>query len=134
VILGYHTDKDGIVFSLVLGTAPEGKLVYAGSVTPKLEGKDLSGFTKALAAVRTDRPFLEMQSDATWVRPRFSWRVSDTQQDVKGRLDSAQCGWSCWGRRGRKAAITTRLWARRFGPSGASLSRHPSCYRWERRG
>jgi hypothetical protein len=90
VILGYHADKSGNVQSVVLGTALEGRLVYAGSVTPKLEGKDLADFTKALAAARTDRPFLNMESDATWVRPKFSCRISYVQQDEAGRLSDAE--------------------------------------------
>jgi hypothetical protein len=90
VILGYHADKGGNLRSIVLGTAHDGKLVYACSVTPKLEGEDLTAFTKALAAVRTDQPFLDVQSDATWVHPRFSCRVSYTQQDEAGRLSDAE--------------------------------------------
>ena len=90
VILGYHADKGGNVLSVVLGTSLEGRLVSAGSVTPKLEGKDLAEFTKALAAARTDRPFLNMESDATWVRPKFSCRVSYLEQDEAGRLSDAQ--------------------------------------------
>ncbi|HEY4232197.1 MAG TPA: hypothetical protein VGM76_02110 [Lacipirellulaceae bacterium] len=90
VILGYHADKDGNVLSLVLGTALGGKLVYACSVTPKLEGKELTAFTKALVAARSDRPFLDVQSDAVWVRPAFSCRVSYVEQDESGRLGSAE--------------------------------------------
>jgi ATP dependent DNA ligase C terminal region len=89
VILGYHADKDGNVLSLVLGTALEGRLVYAGSLTPKLEGDDLAAFTKALVAARADQPFLDVQSDATWVRPKFSCRVSYIEQDEAGRLSDA---------------------------------------------
>jgi hypothetical protein len=90
VILGYHADKDGNVMSIVLGTALDGKLVFACSVTPKLEGKELADFTKALASARTDQPFLDVQSDAIWVRPKFSCRVSYVQQDEKGRLSEAE--------------------------------------------
>jgi hypothetical protein len=90
VILGYHADKDGDVVSIVLGTAHDGKLVYAGALTPKLEGEELAAFTKALAAARTNTPFLDVQSDAIWVRPTFSCRVSYNQQDEAGRLSDAQ--------------------------------------------
>jgi ATP dependent DNA ligase C terminal region len=90
VILGYHADKSGNVLSLVLGTALEGKLVYACSVTPQLEGEDRAAFAKALTAARTDRPFLSMDSDAIWVRPKFSCRVSYTEQDEVGRLSGAE--------------------------------------------
>jgi hypothetical protein len=90
VILGYHADKDGNVLSIVLGTAHDGKLVYAGALTPKLEGDELAAFTNALAAARTNQPFLDVQSDAVWVRPTFSCRVSYGQQDETGRLSDAQ--------------------------------------------
>jgi hypothetical protein len=55
-----------------------------------LEGEELAAFTKALAAARTDRPFLDVQSDALWVGPKFSYRVSYTQQDDAGRLSDAK--------------------------------------------
>jgi hypothetical protein len=90
LILGYHADKDGNVLSIVLGTAHGGKLVYAGALTPKLEGEELAAFTKALAAARTDRPFLDVQSDAVWVRPTYSCRVSYLQQDDSGHLSDAK--------------------------------------------
>jgi ATP-dependent DNA ligase len=71
-------------------TALDGRLVYAGSVTPKLEGQELADFTKALEAVRMDRPFLDIQSDSVWVRPKFSCRVSHTEQDEAGHLSNAE--------------------------------------------
>ncbi len=92
VILGYQTDNDGRLDSLVLGTNYLGKLVFAGRVTPKMSGPELSKFFKSLERAKTHQPLINIQSDsATWVKPQFTCRVTYTERE-KGRLLEIEWG------------------------------------------
>ena len=90
VILGYRLDAQGRLNSIILGTAYRKKLVYAGYVTPRLSDEELAELTQRLAAAKTNRPFLTIQTSAVWVEPRFSCRVSYTKRSDTGRLLDAQ--------------------------------------------
>ena len=86
VILGYQTDKNGRLDTLVLGTSYLGKLVFAGRVRPKMAASELNELLRSLELAKTHRPLIAIQSDsAIWVKPQFTCRVTYTEQQ-KGRL------------------------------------------------
>jgi hypothetical protein len=92
VILGYEVDRNGRLDSLVLGTNYLGRLVFAGHVTPKMSGPELSKLFKSLERAKTHQPLIPIQRDsATWVKPQFTCRVTYTERE-KGRLHEIE--WS----------------------------------------
>jgi hypothetical protein len=87
VILGYRLDASGRLQSLVLGTAYKKKLVYAGSVSPKMSPEESTGLMQMLSDTSTKQPYLPLQISATWVVPKYSCRVSYNKQEKQtGRL------------------------------------------------
>src|SRR5690606_7064120 len=76
VILGYNVDRDGRLDSLVLGAANSGKLVYAGRVKPQMSAEESSSLLTELTATKTLKPFISIESEATWVKPKFACRVT----------------------------------------------------------
>jgi hypothetical protein len=90
VILGYRDDGQGKLMSLILGAAHKGKLVYATTVTPKLDDNESRELLESLAQIRSDRPYLATQMSANWVKPMYACRVSCEKQDPQtGRLIGA---------------------------------------------
>ena len=90
VILGYQTDKDGRLDSVVLGTNYLGKLVFAGRVRPEMPGPELNKLFKSLERAKTHQPLIAIQSDsAIWVKPQFTCRVTYTERE-KGRLNEIE--------------------------------------------
>ena len=91
VILGYTLDNTGRMNTLVLGTAHLGRLVYAGNVTPKFsdesERRELLG---RLQALRTQQRTLPIQTEAIWVRPNVTCRVTYGDRQTTGRLNDLQ--------------------------------------------
>lgn len=85
VILGYRAGQDGRIHTLLLGTSRGKKLVYAGTVPPP-DKQEFAGLEQQLVAARTDYPFLQLHTDATWVEPKFTCRASYTSQAKDGRL------------------------------------------------
>jgi hypothetical protein len=73
-----------------LGTAYRKRLVYAGAVTPKLSNEEESDLIAALAADKTDQPFLPVQITAIWVKPKFTCRASYAKRLESGRLEDPQ--------------------------------------------
>jgi hypothetical protein len=91
VILGYTIDLDGRLNTLVLGTAHLGQLVYAGNVTPKFDSRAESNeLLKKLAAARTTRRIIPIQTEAIWVKPTLSCRVFFGERKPDGRLMDIQ--------------------------------------------
>lgn len=86
VILGYQLDKEGKLDTLVLGTNYLGRLVFAGRVRPKISPAEMDELMAKLAAIRSSRPLIALQSEtAQWVKPLYACRVSFTQR-ASGRL------------------------------------------------
>jgi hypothetical protein len=85
VILGYRANQDGQIHTLLLGTSLGKKLVYAGTVAPP-NGQEFAGLALQLAAAKSASPFLQVHTDATWVQPKFTCRVTYNTQKKDGRL------------------------------------------------
>ncbi len=90
VILGYRVGTGGKLQSLVLGTPYQDKLVYACSVAPKFTAEESAGLLQMLSDSQSSQPYVSTTSDAQWVVPKFSCRVSYEQQEVTGRLTNAR--------------------------------------------
>jgi len=86
IILGYRASQDGQIHALLLGTSKGKKLVFAGTVNPPKDDPNFATLTQQLAAAKTDMPFLPLHTDATWVEPKFTCRVSYNSQEKDGRL------------------------------------------------
>jgi hypothetical protein len=90
VILGYRVGTGGKLQSLVLGTAHRDKLVYACSVSPQLTDEESSGLLQMLSDSQSPQAYVSTTTDAQWVVPKFSCRVSYERQEDTGRLVNAQ--------------------------------------------
>jgi hypothetical protein len=86
VILGYQVDRAGRLDSLVLGTAHRGELVHAGHVSPELSDDERNSLLAELTASKTLKPFIVMEAEGTWVKPKFTCRVSYGEQLKSGQL------------------------------------------------
>lgn len=91
VVLGYRTNEDGLVQSLVVGVEHKGALVYAGRVMPDLPAEELQDLTKTLGKWKTSRPFVTTDVAGTiWVVPKQVCRVSYRRQGKGGWLYEAK--------------------------------------------
>jgi hypothetical protein len=91
VIVGYTVDSDGRLSTLVLGTAHLGKLVYAGNVTPKFDSAtESSEMQRKLSALRTQQRTLPIQTEAIWVKPIVTCRVTFGERRTTGRLNDIE--------------------------------------------
>jgi hypothetical protein len=87
IILGYRLDGQDQLHTLVLGAAHRQQLVHVGNVTPQLSDDELAELKEQLVAVKTDHPFLTVQTSAIWVEPKFTCRVTYTKRSkTTGRL------------------------------------------------
>jgi ATP dependent DNA ligase C terminal region len=86
VILGYLLDRDGRIVTLLLGIADRGKLIYAGNVAPKLADHEMKSLVESLKSIETKRPIIQIGSEATWVRPKYTCRISFGERTKGGRL------------------------------------------------
>lgn len=87
VVLGYQLDRDGKLSWLVLGTVYRGQLAFAGRVAPQLSEAERLELTQALQLLKMDRPLIKIDNvSAVWVSPKFTCRVSSTEQRGDGRL------------------------------------------------
>jgi hypothetical protein len=86
VILGYQTDRDGRLSGLLLGAVHRGKLAYAGQVTPKLSDEELTELLESLQAIPAKQAFLHIEATANWVQPKYTCRVTFSEQLSNGRL------------------------------------------------
>jgi hypothetical protein len=91
VILGYTVDKEGVLNTLVLGTAHLGRLVYAGNVTPKLKDEtERAEMLAMLAAARTPQRLIAVETEAIWVKPTITCRVTYGDRQPTGRLSDLE--------------------------------------------
>jgi hypothetical protein len=90
VILGYWLDANGQLTSLLLGTANRGELVYAGSVRPKLAESELKALTEMLKAIAINKPFIKIETEATWVQAKYTCRVIYGKRTKTGRLQDIE--------------------------------------------
>jgi hypothetical protein len=91
VILGYTLDNTGRLNTLVLGTAHLGRLVYAGNVTPKFnDEQERRELFDRLKVLRTQQRTLPVQTEAIWVRPNVTCRVTYGERQTTGRLNDIQ--------------------------------------------
>jgi hypothetical protein len=86
VILGYQLDREGRLDTLVLGTAHGGKLVHAGRVKPEMSEEARSSLLTELMAIKTLQPFITVEANATWVKPKIACRVSYAEKIKSGQL------------------------------------------------
>ena len=90
MILGYDTDREGRLNSLVLGAAHRGELIYAGRVTPEMSDEESSSLLTELTASKTLQPFISIEAEATWVKPKFTCRVTYGERLKSGQLRDVQ--------------------------------------------
>lgn len=89
LIVGYEQGGNGTIGKLLIATERKGKLVYSGRVTATLEAKELADFTAKLRAARAPRPIVRVPTtEAVWVRPQFTCRVSYERRSETGVLTS----------------------------------------------
>jgi hypothetical protein len=86
IILGYQVDRDGRLNSLILGTAHRAKLIYAGRVTPEMSADELSALLQDLMAIRVRQPFVAVEADAIWVKPKYTCRITYGERLKNGKL------------------------------------------------
>ncbi|MCI0332029.1 MAG: hypothetical protein L0228_02235 [Planctomycetes bacterium] len=86
VILGYQVDRDGRLSTLLLGSARRGKLTYAGRVTPEMSDDELSSLLMELTAIKSLQPFISIEAEATWVKPKFTCRITYGERLKGGQL------------------------------------------------
>jgi hypothetical protein len=90
VILGYVLGRDGKIATLVLGTSNSGRLVYAGNVAPKLPDDEMKRLAESLKSIESEQPIIRIEYAATWVKPKYTCRVSFGQRAKSGRLRDIQ--------------------------------------------
>jgi hypothetical protein len=86
VILGYDVDREGHLNTLVLGAAHLGKLIYCGRVSPELSDEERSSLLMELTSLKTLKPFIPIEAEATWVKPKFTCRVTYGERIKGGQL------------------------------------------------
>jgi hypothetical protein len=87
LIIGYRSNAEGLVYTLLLAAENAGSLHYAGQVTPQLSVKQLRDLTDQLTTSEADAPFIKLVMDGvTWVKPKFTCRVNYERKGKKGGL------------------------------------------------
>ncbi|TWT36331.1 hypothetical protein KOR34_12360 [Posidoniimonas corsicana] len=86
LIVGYELAQDGSIDRLLLATEFNGKLYYAGRVRPSFTEDEALEFPAKLAAAYSPRPFITVPGSATWVKPRFTCRVTYSRRVESGML------------------------------------------------
>jgi hypothetical protein len=90
VILGYNVDREGRLDSLVLGAAHRSELIHAGRVRPEMSDDERSSLLTELMASKTLQPFISIEAEATWVKPKFTCRVTYGERLKSGQLRDVQ--------------------------------------------
>ncbi len=85
LIIGYQTDRDGILKSVLLATDIKGKLKYAGRVKPILTPVEAIELVEKLQKNSSTRPFVKTPDVGKWVRPRFTCRITYGRWPEGGR-------------------------------------------------
>lgn len=90
VIIGYRTDTEGRLQSLILATALRDRLVYACSIMPNMPSDEIADLLTKLEAIASHQPYLNVQINAHWVEPKYTCRISFEEQERSGRLTKPQ--------------------------------------------
>jgi len=86
LILGYQTDRNGQVSTFFVASEVNGKLFYAGRVTPNLLPDENLKLVERLRMAKSSRPVVSAPDEANWVQPRFTCSVSYDKRVESGRL------------------------------------------------
>lgn len=86
IILGYSVDRAGRLDTVVLGAVHRGKLTFAGRVSPEMSEEARSSLLVELMAIKTLQPFIVAEANATWVKPKFTCRVTYGEKLRNGQL------------------------------------------------
>jgi hypothetical protein len=86
VILGYSVDRDGRLDSLILGAVHRKALIYAGRVSPEMSEAERSALLAELISTKTLKPFIAVEAEGTWVKPKFTCRVTYGEKLKSGQL------------------------------------------------
>ncbi|MEM6329776.1 MAG: hypothetical protein AAF790_05960 [Planctomycetota bacterium] len=87
LILGYQSDRNSQISTLFIATEVNGRLLYAGRVTPELSLDEGLELLDDLRRFPSPRPTVTAPDEATaWVKPRFTCRVSYDKRVESGRL------------------------------------------------
>jgi hypothetical protein len=86
IILGYQVDREGRLDTLILGAVHRKKLIYVGRVSPEMAEEARSALLAELMAIKTLKPFITIEADGTWVKPKFTCRVSYGEKMRNGQL------------------------------------------------
>jgi ribosomal protein L40E len=76
LVIGYHAGKSGGIQGLLLATDVAGKLTFVGQVQPELEASEAIDLLKKFEQNHSSRPLVKTSLTATWLRPRFTCRVT----------------------------------------------------------
>jgi hypothetical protein len=86
MILGYQVDREGRLDSLILGAVHKKKLIHVGRVSPELSEEARRSLLTELTAIKTLKPFVSIEAEGTWVKPKFTCRVSYGEKQKNGQL------------------------------------------------
>jgi ATP-dependent DNA ligase len=86
VILGYQIDREGRLDSLILGAVHKKELIYAGRVSPEMSDDERNALLNELVASKTLKPFISIEAEGTWVKPKFACRVTYGEKQKNGQL------------------------------------------------
>jgi hypothetical protein len=86
VILGYQVDRSGRLDTLILGAVHKKHLIYAGRVSPEMPEDERRSLLAQLVAIKTLRPFISIEADGTWVKPKFTCRITYGEKLRNGQL------------------------------------------------
>ena len=87
LILGYQTDRNGLISTFFVASEVNGKLFYAGRVTPDLLPDENLKLLERMRMAKASRPVVTAPDEATnWVQPRFTCSVTYDKRVESGRL------------------------------------------------
>ncbi|CAK9037512.1 Uncharacterized protein SCF082_LOCUS22203 [Durusdinium trenchii] len=90
LIVGFELNDLDKLSKLYMAHEVNGRLYYAGNLTPNLEPEEAAKLKAGLMRSRTGTPLVKTGHVATWVKPRFPVRVSYTVQSTDGKLRDMQ--------------------------------------------
>ncbi|WP_425399715.1 hypothetical protein [Aeoliella sp.] len=90
LIVGFELNDLEQLDKLYLAHEVNGRLYYAGNLTPSLEPEESAKLKAGLMRSITGTPLVKTGHVATWVKPRFPVRVSYTVKSTDGKLREMQ--------------------------------------------
>lgn len=79
LIIGFQAGSDGRIDGFLLASDVNGKLKYVGRVVPTLDRDVERNLLKKFEKNVSTRPFVKTSQSGTWLRPRFTCRVTYTE-------------------------------------------------------